>query len=63
MSPRQLIVTSVLVGVVAAAVVWFLERYQAELLAMKFQQVLRSHDAFNEWLRQQQEGRGSGEST
>ena len=45
MSGRQLVMFALLMGAVAAGVVWWLERYQAELLIAKFEQHLAEQAA------------------
>ena len=46
----KVLLTGVVLGISAALVVWFLERFETERLAERFQAMLRDHDAYRAWL-------------
>ncbi len=46
---RQVVVLAVVMGCVAAAVVWWLERFEVARLHEHFRQYLSKVDAFNQW--------------
>lgn len=47
---KRTLIMGATLGVVAAVVVWWLERYQADLLTRKFQDYLRKHDDFRKYV-------------
>lgn len=55
MNWRQVLVTAVVLGVVAALVVWYLERFQAERLTGEIADYLRKRDEFEQFLRERGE--------
>lgn len=51
---RPAIVAGVILGLVAAGIVWWLERFESRRLVTEAEELLRRHAAFDEFLR----GRG-----
>jgi hypothetical protein len=55
MTFRQAIVIGVVLGVVAAAVVWYLERFESNRLFAEMRDYMSRQDKFREWLKSQDE--------
>lgn len=49
---RSAVVAGVFLGVVAALVVWWLERFETRRVVGEVEQYLRSHAAFTDYLRE-----------
>ncbi len=57
MNYRQAILIAAVLGVVAAAVVWYLERFQSARLFGEMRDYMSKQDQFREWLRDQEGGK------
>ena len=44
---RQTIVAAMIMGLIAAALVWYLERFNSDRLAAEIRDYLANHDRFN----------------
>lgn len=55
-SVRNAIVAGMILGVVAACVVWFLERFEVARMHEQIREHLERHDAFGDFLRQREDG-------
>ncbi len=53
---KTALITGATLGVVAALVVWFLERFELNRLHGDVRHYLENHDAFRAWQRDQQKG-------
>ncbi len=53
---KTALITGATLGVVAALVVWFLERFELNRLHGDVRHYLENHDAFRAWQRDQQQG-------
>lgn len=49
---RNAVLTGVVLGVVAALVVWWLERFEVNRLHVQVADYLRDHAAFEQWRRE-----------
>lgn len=50
MNYRQVIATGLILGLTAAVVVWFLERFESQRLHGEVRSYLTNYDAFREWV-------------
>ena len=48
---RNVILTGAILGLVAGAVVWFLERFEANRLHAQVREYLHRYDEFQDWLK------------
>jgi hypothetical protein len=55
---RPAIVAGVILGVVAALVVWYLERFETKRVVAEAENLLKRHAAFDDYLRE----RGAGDA-
>jgi hypothetical protein len=55
MNYRQVILIGLLLGVTAALVVWWLERFEADRLHGEVRTYLERYDEFRDWLTKQEE--------
>jgi len=55
---EKIVLTGLILGVVAASVVWFLERFQSERLHAEVRTYLERYDEFREWVKQRPTGPG-----
>ena len=53
---RPALVAGVVLGVVAAVVVWYLERFETRRVISEAEDLLRRHAAFDEFLRARERG-------
>lgn len=50
MSTRQVILFALVLGLVAAGAVWYLERFQIGVMHAKFEDLLSKHAAFRDYM-------------
>lgn len=56
MTTRQILLAGLVLGVTAAAVVWWLERFEVERLHAETRNYLERYDEFREWLQTRADG-------
>lgn len=57
---KGLVVAALVLGVTAAALVWWLERFQVDKLHSEVHDYLEKYDEFRQWLAQQRPGQSEG---
>lgn len=57
MNVKQIVLTGVVLGMVCAGVVWYLERFESARLFHEMREYMTRHDKFREWL-DTEEGKG-----
>lgn len=59
MSNRQVVIAGAVLGLTAAVVVWWLERFQVERLHGDIREYLSRYDEFRDWLQAKADGEQS----
>lgn len=55
---RNVLVTGLVLGLTAALVVWWLERFEVDRLHTEVHGYLKNYDEFREWLQTRADGNG-----